>query len=80
MRKVRLKVTSADTTYVSGPNNSISSEKEVFDIGTGFILKTKVLSGGLIHQIAVIDGRFDAHRNDLGELWVNTNETDNVEE
>ena len=46
------------------------------DVGTGYIITT-VYNPDVEtdqHQIAVVSGCFDGHRNDLGELWVNDSE------
>jgi hypothetical protein len=49
------------------------------DVGTGIVLASSAGEENILYQIAVIDGRFDAHRNDLGELWVNDFEVTIVE-
>jgi len=43
------------------------------DAGTGIIIARHYEQdfAQYQYQVAVIDGRFDGHRNDLGELWVN---------
>jgi hypothetical protein len=73
MRVVNITLPSADT--VIGLNSeSLTMRQARQDKGTGFVLGSMMtdVDGTMIStfKIAVIDGRFDQHRNDVGELWV----------
>lgn len=41
------------------------------DKGVGIIVARKADEDLILYQVALIEGRFDPHRNDLGELWAN---------
>lgn len=48
------------------------------DVGTGTVIERKVVTDNhpddpdtVLYRMSVIDGRFDVHRNDLGQLWAN---------
>jgi hypothetical protein len=50
------------------------------DAGIGIVVNRKTNGDDdIIYQLAVIEGRFDPHRNELGELWVNEFELSPIE-
>ncbi len=77
MKVVKIRLASADT-QIELRDDALTQRVARHDVGTGFVLSTitEDVDGVLfvMHKIAVIDGRFDSHRNVLGELWVNDSE------
>jgi hypothetical protein len=49
----------------------ITMIKDVRDCGTGIVVDYNLEDGDYFYKIAVIEGRFDGHRDDMGELWTN---------
>lgn len=72
---VRLKLLGHDR-VMQLTESGIEHKDERSDVGTAIILERKeplvdITTFLPVYKVAVIDGRFDPHRNDLGELWVN---------
>ena len=67
--KVVLEYIAADAT-ITRTSSGIVTDR-LTDRGTGIIMNRKTAEDLILYQIALIDGRFDPHRNDLGELWAN---------
>tara|TARA_Y100000310_G_scaffold56232_1_gene51605 strand:+ start:32282 stop:32554 length:273 start_codon:yes stop_codon:yes gene_type:complete len=75
----KIKMMSADATMVKDEEQeAIDVVRDTQDVGTGIVLQhhynvwaEKEDLDPNRYQIAVIEGRFDPHRNDMGELWVN---------
>lgn len=74
---VAIELMGLDTSF-SPKAESLSLGMKVrrFDVGTGTVIERTYETDtcSWLYRISVDSGRFDGHRNDLGELWVNESE------
>lgn len=83
---VQINMAAADSTMKLLASSKIKTIKNTRDVGTGIVLEGKQMSDEMrvgrvtwiTYRVAVVNGRFDPHRNDLGDLWVNDFELDVV--
>lgn len=71
--KVKIDVMAADSTFEI--DETLRVVRNTRDKGVGIVLAyLQDEEGHPCYQIAIIEGRFDPHRNDDGEFWASENE------
>jgi len=76
-----IKMMALDATMRIEPDEiAITPIKDTYDVGIGIVKSCfeDKEDDTKIYKMAVIEGKFDGHRNDLGELWVNEFESSEV--
>ncbi|MCC6680499.1 MAG: hypothetical protein IT445_06310 [Phycisphaeraceae bacterium] len=69
---VNIRMMAADAAFTK-VDGAVVQKRDTYDVGMGIVLDGHMNPDidNWIYQVAVISDRFDPHRNDLGELWVN---------
>ena len=78
--RVTVKMVGADATFdekeaaiaAAHGEDGMHFIKEVYDVGVAIVvnIRPEACLGGTLYQLAIVEGRFDSHRDDLEQLWV----------